>query len=942
MTQTELSTQSNQTRPGEGQPATSGFVQLVRYTVVKAITLLVTVAVGLYLTILVANLGGYVDEIFRGRIEESIAGRVMGGWLKGVEEPERTQQMDAYRSAMEQAMGLNEPFLSRTFRWLVRAVTLDLGHGYAGFSILIEPGPVQKMVFDRLPYTLVLVGASNLLLFIGTIWVALALSGRHGGWLDRLNALLQSLTSAPSWIYGVVLIILLAGQLHLLPFPKAYSEPPTELTPSLVKTLLIQMIMPVLAIFISGFFQGIYAWRSYFLIYRDEDYVELSKAKGLTGWAIERRYVLRPALPYVLTSFALMVVGSWQGAIALEKVFYWPGVGPLFLGAVSAFNTPLLLGVVVVFAYLLAITIFLLDIAYALVDPRVRVGSGKPTLRTAPSRLGGRWSRWLGRPPTMPKGPAAPSPALQASSAAPVLSAVLKNISEQEAFAPQPPLRRQEKKKPAAPTAVTSRAKVAATHPLRRSQTSSSFALFWREVARSPSAALGILFILVLLAVSVYAIVRVPYQEAITGWRSQSGEWYRNPDNARPIWFNWFRKDKLPPTIVMNSGDEAWFAEDDSMASLSRRLGNIPTAVGSVSKEVVVGPGAERQVLISYNFDFPYDAFPQEVILYVQARYAEKLPFATLSLVTPDGRQLDLGNLSIAARETQYYLSINKRLQRRYGEGGVIAGLFGDPAQDNARPLQGNYQFLVDALLFEEEANLDVELLVQGRVSGLAGTDNQRRDLMLPLLWGTPVALAFGLLAALGTNLVSMAVSALGVWFGGWVDGLVQRLTELTLVLPTLPLAILVFIMYSKTIWAILGVVILLNIFGSSIKSYRAAFLQMREAPYIEAAQSYGASNRRLILRYLVPRILPTLIPQIVILIPTYVYYEVTLAYLGVSDPYLPTWGKVIHDAVTSSMMVNNAYWALGPIVLLALTSLAFTSVCFALERVLNPRLRER
>jgi hypothetical protein len=188
--------------------------------------------------------------------------------------------------------------------------------------------------------------------------------------------------------------------------------PASQLTTPVAALMLKQMIMPVLAICLSGFFQGVYAWRSYFLIYREEDYVELAKAKGLVDRRMEWRYILRPALPYVLTSFALVVIGSWQAAIALEKVFYWPGVGVLFLGAVNTFNTPLILGVAVVFAYMLAMTLFLVDIACALVDPRVRLGGGRPTLRAVSPRRA--WSRRRDRP-TEPAPPPSATPVAQGS-----------------------------------------------------------------------------------------------------------------------------------------------------------------------------------------------------------------------------------------------------------------------------------------------------------------------------------------------------------------------------------------------------------------------------------------------------------------------------------------------------------------------------------------------
>jgi peptide/nickel transport system permease protein len=213
---------------------------------------------------------------------------------------------------------------------------------------------------------------------------------------------------------------------------------------------------------------------------------------------------------------------------------------------------------------------------------------------------------------------------------------------------------------------------------------------------------------------------------------------------------------------------------------------------------------------------------------------------------------------------------------------------------------------------------------------------------MVALMWGTPIAMAFGLLAAVGTTVTTMAIAAIGVWFGGWLDEAIQRITEVNLILPLLPILIMIGTFYSRSIWVMLGVVILLSIFGASIKSYRAIFLQVRTLPYIEAAQAYGASNMRIIFRYLVPRILPLVIPSLVILVPSFVFLEASLAVLGLGDPVLPTWGKVIQDANSQGALFNGYYyWLLEPAALLMVAGLAFAMVGFALDRVFNPRLRE-
>ena len=94
------------------------------------------------------------------------------------------------------------------------------------------------------------------------------------------------------------------------------------------------------------------------------------------GRQIEQRYVLRPTLPNIITSFALMLIGMWMGATLTETIFLWPGLGRTIYRAVGLYDTPVIVGTTIIYAYMLGITVFLLDFLYAIVDPRVKVGGG--------------------------------------------------------------------------------------------------------------------------------------------------------------------------------------------------------------------------------------------------------------------------------------------------------------------------------------------------------------------------------------------------------------------------------------------------------------------------------------------------------------------------------------------------------------------------------------
>jgi len=428
-----------------------------------------------------------------------------------------------------------------------------------------------------------------------------------------------------------------------------------------------------------------------------------------------------------------------------------------------------------------------------------------------------------------------------------------------------------------------------------------------------PSAVAGVMIIGLLLAISVYAVIAIPYGEAVRLWRGGERVWMTNPRNARPVWMNFFRRVKLPATTVVSSRGAP--RDEQDLA------------------------GGIRRMTVALPFDFPYRTFPQEVTVFFDAAYAERAPHVTLTWTPPDGSAVRLGEFTVKATDV-YRLSADQRLQQALGGPPEIV-LFADPqAPQQARP--GRHELVVEAFLFEPSSRLDARLVVYGRVHGFAGTDDQRRDLMVALLWGTPIAMAFGLLAAVGSSLSSLVIAAIGVWYGRWVDGAIQRITEVNLILPGLPILIMIGTLYSRSIWVILGAVLLLGVFGGGIKTYRALFLQVKEAPYIEAARAYGAGNLRVVFLYMLPKAIPVLIPSFVTLIPSFVFLEATLAVLGLGDPVLPTWGKVLEDAYRAgALFVGQYYWVLEPAALLMLSGLGFTMLGFTLDRIFNPRLRE-
>lgn len=436
-----------------------------------------------------------------------------------------------------------------------------------------------------------------------------------------------------------------------------------------------------------------------------------------------------------------------------------------------------------------------------------------------------------------------------------------------------------------------------------------------KQIGQYPSAIAGLLFIGAFVVLAVYAMVTMPLSEAIDLWRGAGNVWQYTPRNANPAWINLWPGVNKPQTIDLDT----------------RTLPESRTV-----REIAPGMW---EVTASFPFDFTYDEFPTEVNIFTEVQ-ATGRPFATMKWRTPDGREIQIADTDLRATES-FRLGQDARLTRRLGGRRAEIGLFAHPDDEEPVPLKGRYEFVAEALVFEEDAHIDVKLVVYGKVHGLAGTDHRRRDLTVALLWGTPIALAMGLMGAIGATATTMAIAAIGAWYGGWVDGLIQRITEVNMLIPGLPLLIMIGTLVNNHLLLLTAIWVGLSIFSAGIKSYRAMFLQIKASPYIEAAQAYSASNMRIVVQYMVPRILPVLVPAFVGLIPSFVFFESTISLLGLGDPLLPTWGKVLYEAEVQGALHNGFYyWVLAPSVLLVLSGAGFAMVGFALDRIFNPRLR--
>ena len=350
---------------------------VIKGLVRRAIVLYVILAISIYLTIIIANMGGLIDQYIESQLVLEITYSVKRNPEYRDLPPSEVEKIINQMIEIEKRRrGLDKPFLVRSLVYLKDALTLDLGRA---LYLQSDSGSrlVRNIILERLPQTVMLFTTAMIINFFLHMLIGLHLARHYGSFLDKLFIALSPSSVIPGWFYGIFLILVFYSWLHVLPPGGIVDVPPPEDPVQYSLSVLKHMILPLSSWIISGFFLGCYGSRTFFLIFSTEDYVEAARAKGLPPRLLERRYILRPALPPIVTSFALGLIGSWGGAIITETVFNWPGLGLVTYRAINAFDTPVLVGITVIYAYLLLATVYLLDIVYVIIDPRIRLTFGR-------------------------------------------------------------------------------------------------------------------------------------------------------------------------------------------------------------------------------------------------------------------------------------------------------------------------------------------------------------------------------------------------------------------------------------------------------------------------------------------------------------------------------------------------------------------------------------
>lgn len=429
----------------------------------------------------------------------------------------------------------------------------------------------------------------------------------------------------------------------------------------------------------------------------------------------------------------------------------------------------------------------------------------------------------------------------------------------------------------------------------------------------------GLAMLSCLVVASTVTIFAIPV-DTYKQWNNPA-MWTEFPKSAQPEWVNWFLSKKIPEHKILDS------------PNITLRQGQ-----------------TESTIIQKFDTDYTSDYFPGEFLLNFKSEYSGS-PILQISVIRPDGITLKVLSSSLPYSEhkvnyldkifsTNESIKKNLRLQSDY---------FAYPIQelsskeiifaktDRYEILKGKYEFVITV---SDVDNFDSKIVLGGKVFGLAGTDELRRDLAIGLLWGTPVALFIGIVVAFGSVISGLVFGVYAGYKGGKTDESMMRFNDVIYALPALPFLIILSVTTSNSIFLMIGFLMIFGWVGVA-KVSRSMALQIKTRQFVDAAKAMGQKDSKIIFRHIIPQIMPYALASIAISVPAAITTEAGLSFLGLGDPTYPTWGQILHDAKSHGAAARGLWWwIVPPGVMVAITGLAFVFIGNSLESTVNPKLR--
>ena len=239
--------------------------------------------------------------------------------------------------------------------------------------------------------------------------------------------------------------------------------------------------------------------------------------------------------------------------------------------------------------------------------------------------------------------------------------------------------------------------------------------------------------------------------------------------------------------------------------------------------------------------------------------------------------------------------------------------------------------------------------------SHLFGADELGRDMLNLTVHGARVSMFIGLLATVITVVLGVAIGISAGYIGGWIDNALMRITDFFLVLPTFVLAVILAplileligddaeLFGIKATLIVIVVVIGLTSWASTARIIRSQTLSVKQRMFVDRARVIGGGSGHIMWRHIVPNVMNLIVANAVLTFAVAVFTETTLSFIGLGDPFQPSWGQILYAAESSGAPGLGAWWYIAPpATAVVLVILSFTLVGNALDELLNPRSRVR
>ncbi|WP_334139124.1 ABC transporter permease [Thermovirga lienii] len=233
-----------------------------------------------------------------------------------------------------------------------------------------------------------------------------------------------------------------------------------------------------------------------------------------------------------------------------------------------------------------------------------------------------------------------------------------------------------------------------------------------------------------------------------------------------------------------------------------------------------------------------------------------------------------------------------------------------------------------------------IHVRIEGARWGLLGTDQRGRDVFHLFLLGIRVSLLVGICATILATLLGVSVGLVAGYAGGMVDTILMRLVDILLAIPGLPILMVLAGIWGKGLWQLIVILSIFSWMGTA-RTIRSLTLSLRENAFVEGLRALGARPSYIMYRHLLPESLPILLANIALGVPSAILAEAGLSFLGLSDPRIISWGRMLNEAHGFGAFTTGAWWLiLPPGVGISLICLVFLDLGRTLEEMADPRLR--